>query len=399
MVALNKLFFKSIALDLLANKLRSLLAILGVLVGTASVVALMSSSQLATTHALSQFKKLGTNLLSVYVIAKNNMGNRDRDDQSFQLSDMPKLKSYSRRIVHAAPYVINGQSMHFEGMPLHGDVVGVTERFLDITKIHIFRGRFISDLDHQKFYCVIGNEVAKKIHYSPSAVVGKQMHVGNFIFTIIGVLKKTQNNFFVPVNMNNSIFIPIQASYILNTNTRIQNILVQLRSSADMDEAKNSLQTKLQRLLPTQKILFLDPQQLINLIKKERATYADLLIAIGCISLVVGGIGVMNIMLVSVVERRREIGIRMAIGATQSDIVRLFLTESVMLTLFGGLLGVVIGQLTSYGLAFFHHWEFYFYLMPILLGFTVSVLVGIISGFYPALRASRLNPIEALMME
>ena len=132
------------------------------------------------------------------------------------------------------------------------------------------------------------------------------------------------------------------------------------------------------------------------MVAKQRATYTWLLVAIGSISLVVGGIGVMNIMLVSVVERRREIGIRMAIGARQIDVLRMFLIESIMLTLFGGFLGVVVGVLASYVLSVMTHWEFYLYWLPIILGFVVSVIVGILSGFYPAWRASRLDPIVCL---
>ena len=121
-----------------------------------------------------------------------------------------------------------------------------------------------------------------------------------------------------------------------------------------------------------------------------------MLASIGAISLVVGGIGVMNIMLVSVIERRREIGVRMAIGAKPYDIWKMFLIESIILTLFGGLLGVIFGMGIALGIAYFSGWEFHFYLIPPALGFSVSVLVGIFSGFYPAMSASKLDPIETL---
>jgi len=212
------------------------------------------------------------------------------------------------------------------------------------------------------------------------------------------ILKPWPHNLFISADINSSIIIPLETAYLLDKNTHIDNILVRLKHQPNITLAKTQIGSVMHDLLPSSKVSFNSPEQLINLIAKQRETYTMLLIAIGSISLAVGGIGVMNIMLVSVVERRREIGIRMAIGARQSDILRMFLIESVMLTIFGGFLGVVVGVLTSYVLSVFSHWQFYFYGAPVILGFAVSVLVGILSGFYPAWRASKLDPVQAMAM-
>ena len=158
---------------------------------------------------------------------------------------------------------------------------------------------------------------------------------------------------------------------------------MRLSENPDIDKVVSTFKTRLTKLLPKHEIFLYDPEQVIKQISAVRHTRDQLLTAIGAISLLVGAIGVMNIMLVSVIERRREIGIRLAIGAKQRDILKMFLVEAVVLTLFGGLLGVIMGVGISVVLAVVHHWGFKFYLMPPLLGFSVSVFVGILSGIYP----------------
>ena len=182
----------------------------------------------------------------------------------------------------------------------------------------------------------------------------------------------------------------------LDKNAKIQNVLMRLIESPDFVTTQNQITSLVSSILPKVKVNFRDPQQIIDMVGKQRKTFTLLLSAIGSISLVVGGIGVMNIMLVSVVERRREIGIRMALGAKQRDILSMFLIESIILTLIGGALGVSIGILVSFIIATASGWGFQFYLLPIVLGFGVSVLIGIISGIYPASRASKQNPIQCL---
>ncbi|PIZ04696.1 MAG: ABC transporter substrate-binding protein [Gammaproteobacteria bacterium CG_4_10_14_0_8_um_filter_38_16] len=387
--------FREAVLNLLSAKLRSFLAILGVLVGTGSVVALISSSQLATAHALAQFKSLGTNLISLY-IRDDESGRQSNQAQSFSYQDALLLKKKIPQIEMIAPYTMNYESLYFSGKALNGELIGATDTFGKIAKTQLSSGRFISYLDHRALYCVIGEKVAKKILSFGANPLYNQIRVGNNMLTIVGILKKWPENLFISADLNSSVIIPLPTSYLLNSKAKISNVLIRLSKQPNVTLAKQQITATMKILLPKKQLVFNSPEQLIDLIAKQRQTYTWLLVAIGSISLVVGGIGVMNIMLVSVVERRREIGIRMAIGARQNDILRMFLIESVMLTIFGGFLGVLIGVLTSYVLVIFTHWQFYFYFTPVLLGFAVSVLVGILSGFYPAWRASKLNPIQAL---
>ena len=209
-------------------------------------------------------------------------------------------------------------------------------------------------------------------------------------FTIVGIAKPWTPNMFLFADINNGAIVPIRTAFLLQS-AQINEVLFRLIPKPDIPNVQEALTKTLTTILPQKKAEFRNPGQIIDIIAKQRVTFTLLLGAIGGISLIVGGIGVMNIMLVSVVERRREIGIRMAIGARQADILQMFLIESIILTLFGGLAGILFGIGISLILALVSHWSFHLYLFPPLLGFIVSVSVGIVSGFYPAWQASRLD--------
>ncbi|HLD16663.1 MAG TPA: ABC transporter permease [Coxiellaceae bacterium] len=381
-------------------KLRSFLAILGILVGTASVVALVSSGQMATANALQQFKTLGTNLIALSIQDMGDGPQQGVGQQQLQLSDMPALKNASPAIELIAPYISTYSSLYFNGNTLDGEVVGATDSLKEVVKLYLQEGRFVSYLDANSAFCVIGDQIAQNIKQTGAVkLLGNQIQLGNTYCTIIGVLKPWQTNLFMFSDLNQSIIIPLQQAYYLSSTAQINNILFRVKKEVNLAPIQQALQDKVSLMLPGQKAVFRSPEQIIEVMTKQRSTFTWLLGMIGSISLIVGGIGVMNIMLVSVVERRQEIGIRMAIGARRSDIRIMFLVEAVTLTLFGGLLGVMVGVVASFTLAFFAHWDFSFYLLPPLLGFIVSVLVGVISGFYPAYTASQVDPIQCLQDE
>lgn len=399
---MHTIFYQHI-LEALSNlwlyKLRSLLTLLGVLVGTASVVALVSSGHLATEHALAQFKTLGTELLALSIENQQNP-EQNMQTQKFNLDQVNKLKTSNPDILLAAPYTTDYSSISYLGKPLQGNVIGATENLARILKISLAQGRFVYTLDNEQYFAVLGSELGKELAQKGVInPIGLQIQVGNHFFTIIGVANPWPENMFMYSDINRAIIVPILSSFTISPHTRIQNILFELKLDADIDKVQQSIEKTLLQISPNSNAMFRSAKQLLESMQKQRATFSLMLGAIGGIALIVGGIGVMNIMLVSVIERRREIGIRMAIGAKRRDIQRMFLSEAIVLTLVGGLAGIIFGILVSLIIALVSHWGFRIYTLPVLIGFVVSVLVGIFFGYYPAYKASQLDPIKTLQSD
>ncbi|HVV67498.1 MAG TPA: ABC transporter permease [Gammaproteobacteria bacterium] len=395
---LKRHLFESVQ-NLWLYKLRSLLTILGVLVGTASVVALVSSGQLATRHALDQFKNLGTDLFAVTL--ENQPGDTTTEQApKLDLNDVEKIAHSIPEIVSSAPYTSDYSQVSYGGKPISGNIIGATETLAVIIKIETDSGRQISTLDKQQYFCMVGSDIAQDMKNSGSLnPIGEQIRVGDRFFTIVGVAKPWPENMFMYANINRAVIIPIETSFNLSKYVRIQNILFKLKPDSDVNSIQPKIEQAINQILPNIKLFSRSAKELIGSMQKQRQTFTLMLGSIGGISLLVGGIGVMNIMLVSVMERRREIGIRLAIGAQKHDIQAMFLTDAVVLTLFGGLLGVIVGELVSLIIAIVSHWRFSLFATPLIIGFTVSVLVGIFFGYYPAYKASQLDPIQTLRSE
>lgn len=392
--------------NLYSFKLRTGLALLGIVVGTASVVALISSSELATQHALEQFTNLGTDLFAISAEFKGEGGSGHRP--SLTAGQVEAVKKSSSNILLAAPYTLNYLSVTSAAKPISVSVVGATEALPNIMKVEMLAGRSVSDLDKMQYFCVLGNKLAQTLYENlktthaavndVTGLIGQQIRVGDHYFTVIGIAKPWPENMFMYADLNESILIPIAASFTLNSYTAIHNIVFKLKEGTGNQQMQQLIEEKLRQQAPQLNFFARSAKQLIIGMQAQRKTFTLLLGAIGAISLVVGGIGVMNIMLVSVVERRREIGIRMAVGARRRNIRKMFLIEATVLAVIGGAVGSIVGVLTSFIIATFNQWTFHFYIAPLMTGFVVSVLVGIASGYYPAHRASQLDPIAALRM-
>jgi len=320
-------------------------------------------------------------------------------NKSFTMSMVAALKQSSKQIKLIAPYTNNYSEYYIGGISSSASVIGVGADFNQLLRLHLKTGRFISYLDKKQLYCVIGSDLAKKIRARVGNPIGKQLLLGKFMFTIVGVLQPWPTNYLIFIDVNGGVFIPVSSSYYLSKQTSITSVVFRLGENPNLPIAQQKISQEFNRLVQHKKLYFRNPQQIINIVGKQRQTFNALLIFIGSISLIVGGIGVMNIMLVSVVERRREIGVRMAIGAKAGDILLMFLIESVMLTIFGGIIGIVLGISVSVVIAHVMQWGVMFYWLPPVLGFAVSVLVGVFSGLYPAYSASLLDPIKTLQSE
>lgn len=388
--ALNNLFHA---------KLRTILALLGILVGTASVVAMVLGGQLATNAALNEFKTLGTDLLAATLMASEQEMQTGKND-TLSLTDALSLKQADSTILQVTPYTQLFFPMNYKGQAINGMVIGVTDHFRETLHITLSSGRFISLLDRYSFFCVIGNGIYQELKnlflHEP---IGETIQIGKNYFIIVGVLNEWPENSFVYADINHSVLIPLLASTAISRYAAINNIIIQLKPSADIVHVEEKLKSMLNQLVPDKQINFRSAAELISKMKNQSNILTVFLGLIGGISLLVGGIGVMNIMLVSVFERKREIGIRVAVGAKKRDIAALFLLESTMLSLLGGLLGVIFGIVVAFIIARIWHWQFNLFLTAPFIGFSVSVLIGIFFGCYPAYLAAKQNPIEALRNE
>jgi putative ABC transport system permease protein len=385
-----------------SSKLRSLLAILGILVGTGSVVAMVLSGQLATAAALAQFKHLGTNMLSITLYDDNPSSSansaKSATTKEFDQDSAMMLKNASAGIQLVAPYASLYMPISFLGETLNsGVMLGITQSLAPAIKIKMLKGRFISDLDHFAYFCVIGYDLYQKIKLlTLQDPIGQQLFLGKHIFTIIGVANKWKGNQFFNEDLNHAVMLPLSTATIISKYANIRNIVVRLNEDFNVDEVTSALSNYLEKNVVGKKPFIRSAKEFIESMANQRRILTILLGLIGSISLLVGGIGVMNIMLVSVVERKREIGIRKAVGAKRRDIRLLFLIEAVTLSLFGGVLGVFAGVTTAFIIAHFAHWNFVLFFTPIIIGFSVSVATGIFFGYYPAYKASLLDTITAL---
>lgn len=385
--------------NLMAAKLRSFLAVLGILVGTAAVVALISCGQLATEKALAQFKALGTDLLAVSAYQKAT----DAPNSSKEFIPIDFWRQFPEMlpvVLQIAPYSTAYQPMSFQGKKINGAIIAADESLARIIHIELAEGNFVSFVASFEHFCVIGSGLAEQIKLvTLDNPIGKQLRIGQAIYTIIGVAAPWKENGFFNEDINQAAIIPIAGMALVSKDSKVNNAVLLLKPDINIDEVIEQIKMLISKQAPGMSVFVRSAKQIIASMESQGRIFTLLLAIIGGISLLVGGIGVMNVMLVSVSERKKEIGIRKAVGAKNSEIQMLFLVESVMLSLLGGVCGVTIGLVFTRLVAYFSQWPFTLHLMPPLAGFAVSVFTGIFFGFYPARRAAALEPIVSLRSE
>ena len=387
-----KASLKEASTSLASTRQRSLLALLGIAIGIGSVIAMISVGMIVREEALNHFRELGTDILNINV----RHGGTEAGQRIVTPKDTLGLISLSA-IAAAAPYVTTYGEATFAGRTI-GDTtfIGATASLADLNKLKIEEGRFISDLDHRRYFCVIGAGVAAELRrIGLGHIVGETINAGNGAYTVIGVLRYTpqgQRSF----DINHSIFIPVSTAQRVFRNPGISSITARMSPGVHHLAATQAVTKYFQRTVPSLEIRVRSAEQLIEQMQKQMQLFALMLGSVGAISLLVGGIGIMNVMLVSASERRQEIGIRRALGARRSDIQTQFLIESLMLSLAGGVVGVVAGVGTTWAICQFTDWTFLVSFGAMVLGVSVASAAGVFFGFYPAWQAARLDPIAAL---
>ena len=382
------------ARSLARARLRTLLGLLGIMIGIASVIAMISSGEIATAEARRQFEALGTDIITVH---SGGAG------PGFALEDALALADALPSISAAAPAIEDsGRFAHAGRSVGRGTVHGVTAAFADLTRLELAHGRFVSDLDAGTFWCVVGAGVAAAVRKTGTLeVLGAEIEFGDRFFTVAGVLRPREVNYALAYDpdADDSVFVPIVTAERTFPDAKISVIVARSAPGADDEVAVREVTEWLHERNPRLRFEVESARQLIEQMESQLGVMTLLLGAVGSISLVVGGIGVMNIMLISVTERRREIGVRRALGASRADIQRQFLAESVILTLAGGIAGTVLGSAVTWGICRYTGWEFFVSALAVFVGLGVSSTVGIFFGFQPAWQAARVDPIVALQGE
>lgn len=390
------------------NKARSGLTILGIVIGISSVIAMISIGQGAAGSIESNIQSLGSNLITVMPGSQRSfsqVSSSRGSAQTLTIEDADAMLSQVSFVEAVAPQTSQRYQVVAEGNNTNTQVIGTTASYAAIRNIEIDQGSFMSDQNNTSYskVAVLGPTTRDDLFGENSNPVGKTIKINNIKFKIIGMTKSKGGTGFG--SQDDIIYIPLMtAQKFLSGSKNISTIYVQAESPEAMSQVKAGV-TNL--LLGRHSIVdaasadfsVLSQEDILGTASSITNTMTILLASIAGISLIVGGIGIMNMMMTTVTERTREIGLRKAIGAKRLDINLQFLAEAVMLTFIGGVVGIIGGITVAYGITFFTDTATKVSLFSVILAFGISAFIGIIFGYWPAQKAAKLNPIEALRYE
>lgn len=382
--------FKMALRSIKGNKIRAALTMLGIVIGVSSVIVLVSIAQGSTNNVTSQINNLGTNLLTI-----NTFGT----DLSLSEDKIDKLKNVNG--VKAVSPVVSGRVNVKKGATTSQvTLTGTNAAYETVKSTKVSAGRFITDLDveYRQKIAILGSDTAQTF-FGTDNPVGQYVQIEGTSFKVVGVLASKGSS--MGQSGDDVVIIPLSTAERLLKSTTITQVYLQGQSEQQMDVITAEVESSMASMFPNQSDYYKvsNQQDLMETMSSVSNTMTMMLGGIAGISLVVGGIGIMNIMLVSVSERTKEIGIRKAVGAKRKDILGQFLIESVVLSAMGGLLGILFGIGLGKLLSSVMSLSVSFSSSVILFSFLFSLVVGVVFGVYPANKASKLNPIQALRYE
>jgi len=414
--------------SLLLHKMRSVLTMLGIIFGVCSVIAMLAIGEGASFEAQEAIKKLGSaNIILRSVKPSDEASNAVRQrsyisEYGLTYDDVDRLKQTIPGIRRVLPMrLINPFEVRFNENHAEAQIVGTTPLYAELNGLDIVRGRFLADLDEvrDRNVCVMTDSFADKL-FPYQDPLNQAVRIGGDYYRVVGLTRETSSadkrpqsgqsegqaldrNVYIPLTAVRSRFgetiVRRSAGSYQTEKVELHQITVQMEDTDAVETGSDQIKTLLKRFHPRNDYEVIVPLQLLRQAQETKRIFNIVLGSIAAISLIVGGIGIMNIMLATVTERTREIGIRRALGARKRDIITQFLVETVVLSVGGGLVGVVIGVIVPFVVEALADMKTIITLSSLVLSFGISGLIGIIFGLYPASRAASLDPIEALRHE
>ena len=398
-----------IALRALANnKLRAFLTMLGIIIGVASVITMLAIGQGSKRSIQAQISEMGSNIIMVHPGGERRGGVRmdPSEMQTLKLTDYEALRDETNFLSAVSPNVSSSGQLIAGNNNYPSSISGVGTEYLDIRQLSVEQGEMFTEADIQVSakVCVIGQTIVENLFPDGQDPVGRVIRFNQVPFRVVGVLKAKGYNS-MGMDQDDIVLAPYTTVMKrLLAQTYLEGIFASAQSEDMTDYATDEITTLLRRNHKLQEdeeddFTIRSQQELSSMLNSTTDLMTTLLACIAGISLVVGGIGIMNIMYVSVTERTREIGLRMSVGARGIDILAQFLIEAILISITGGLIGVVIGCGASFIVKNVAHWPIYIQAWSVFLSFAVCTVTGVFFGWYPAKKAAQLDPIEAIRYE
>ncbi len=388
--------------SIVANLLRSSLTMLGIIIGVAAVITMVALGTGAQRAVDEQIESLGARVLSVMAGQSFFRGVASASRVSLTVDDYEALRRDTQVLAAVVPELAGGRQIKFGNRNLYHTVNGTTENYPEVHRIMVTHGSMFTagDLAARRRVAVLGAEIPTNLGMEPEYLIGRTLSISRIPFEIVGVFGEVGARF--GPNPDDDIFIPLTTAELrVFGNDRLRMLSVQVDEDASLEMGMVDIERVLRRehkIRPGEDndFMIMNRKQFIDMAAASTEIFAYLLASIAGVSLLVGGIGIMNIMLVSVTERTREIGVRKALGATRFNILMQFVIEALAIGALGGLLGIALGAGGAWALARFANWNVLISPDAVMLAVGFSVGVGLIFGIWPARRAAQLDPIEAL---
>lgn len=375
---------------------RAVLALLGIAVGCMAVVALLNIGHNAEHEAMGVFRGMGSDLLVANVQTPGN--GHSEALPGIATLDTDALRKTIPDITAAAPLILTSSDARLKGHSLSTTILGSSADLPSVLDLQLAQGRFLSRFDTHSTHVVLGANVAAEWgNTGIDAQPGDHVQIGGYLFQVIGILQPKGQTPLLPTSPDDAILLPIEGMRRIIPSPQISSILARNPNGTTLAQTAPLLQQWVEGKMPGYEVNVQIPLLLLEGMAKQSRLFSWLLAGLGSIALLVGGIGVMNVMVMNVAERRREIGVRMALGARPRDIARLFLLEAVMLAATGALAGAAVGLIIAWAFVHYSSWSaFSLSTAALPLGIGSAIATGLFFGLSPAMAAARLTPVQAL---